>query len=307
MSESTTELRRVRENTCRALRTAAVLMGFRNVVTNSAPVDSEGFDITVSVWRPGGSITTTAYLDYSTVRGRTSDTIDTLYLLALVLNNSTVDLPASIQAALLKCTWAWRSAESARSNLSAATRRWTGHDALPSVEAPEPEPVSDGVVGAKLLPKAVATFLDSIIWSVTAPQEEIDLVSLHVRAFALHARSNIAPGEHILDCLCPCCGATLEIGHGDEDGTVSVLGAVGPGTDTPADYGIGQVQRSVAREMLKCTDPEDPNLERLSDLHTECSQTRGNLALALATLQDRWFYLERQMREEKREKADVAP
>lgn len=36
------------------------------------------------------------------------------------------------------------------------------------------------------------------------------------------ASDGIEPGQPIGECTCPCCGASLEIEHGDEEGQIAV-------------------------------------------------------------------------------------
>ena len=39
---------------------------------------------------------------------------------------------------------------------------------------------------------------------------------------------DVCPGDHIVECSCPCCGAHLDITHGDDPGEISVVGSEAP-------------------------------------------------------------------------------
>lgn len=39
-------------------------------------------------------------------------------------------------------------------------------------------------------------------------------------------RDEVQPGDPIVECSCPCCGATLEVMHGDDEGQIGVVGTL---------------------------------------------------------------------------------
>lgn len=52
------------------------------------------------------------------------------------------------------------------------------------------------------------------------------------------------PGDFIMTMFCPCCGAHIEILHGDEDGELAIIG-------TPTRTGSESEDETVERLMLQ--------------------------------------------------------
>lgn len=68
-------------------------------------------------------------------------------------------------------------------------------------------------------------------WSVAMEESPQPSLSAWVRA-VLNREAEIEPGQFIVDVSCPCCGAQLEIEHGDELGQLAVVG-------TPSNREVG--------------------------------------------------------------------
>lgn len=57
------------------------------------------------------------------------------------------------------------------------------------------------------------------------PLDALDELRRQIEALPVGRENDMRePGETIARCHCPCCGASLEVMHGDEPGEVSVIG-----------------------------------------------------------------------------------
>ena len=77
----------------------------------------------------------------------------------------------------------------------------------------------------------LAGHYDGLLNDVLRLLGESRILALAVAAKAVDERlrqrirdPTVAPGDPIVNCSCPCCGASLEVMHGDDEGEVGVVG-----------------------------------------------------------------------------------
>lgn len=99
----------------------------------------------------------------------------------------------------------------------------------------------------------------------------------------------IAPGDKILDTGCPCCGAKLEIVHGDDEGEVAVYGTPMIGVGSPTlEARVKELERKDAEMAEAVTDQHDeivkitrPALESMIDRIARIEREVGELKRGL--------------------------
>jgi hypothetical protein len=70
-------------------------------------------------------------------------------------------------------------------------------------------------------------------------------------------KDEICPGDKIVDVTCPCCGAKLEITHGDDEGEIAVIGTPVPFDDPMLEARVKELERKDAEMAESMTDQYD--------------------------------------------------